>query len=142
MPKFLFPLLLFSNALDLSIKASTLIQSQPLNLCLLFEFLLVGYLFQSSKHWCQQNYVVLFRQLYIQSLLLSLPATFFQRKSYLKILYICGNLRALKELFISYEFSGLCFAESFCDVAHGKSPRMLSVSYCVKIYCLALDTLR
>ena len=70
-----------------------------------------------------------------------LPVTFFKWKSYLKILYICGNLGALKELFISYEFSGLCFAESFCEVAHGKSPRILSVSYCAKIFCLALDTL-
>ena len=67
-----------------------------------------------------------------------LPITLFQLKSFLKIVYICGNLCALKE-FISYWLSGACFAHSFCEVTLGKSPKILPVSYCVRICCLALD---
>ena len=45
MPKVLFPLPLFPNNLYLWIKTFIVMETQPLNLCLLFEFLPVGYHF-------------------------------------------------------------------------------------------------
>ena len=42
-----------------------------------------------------------------------LPITFLEWKGFLKIIYTCDSLCALKILFISYKFSSQSFAQSF-----------------------------
>ena len=48
----------------LSMKTATLIKFWPLNLCLLFEFLPLCYIFYWSKHSDPQNYIILMRWFY------------------------------------------------------------------------------
>ena len=61
---FLFLLLIFPSLLCLPMKTATLNELWPLHLSLLFEFLPLCYIFQWSKLWEPQNYIILMRYFY------------------------------------------------------------------------------
>ena len=111
MPKFMCPILIFSNTFCLSIKRTYLVELWPLNLCLLFGMLPLGYSF--LKLWYVPKYLVLVRQLHVLKPFGFFPITFLDQKFFLRIIYITNYVCPLKIFFNSCKFSGQSFAESF-----------------------------
>ena len=111
MPKFMCPILIFSNAFCLSIKITYLIELWPLNLCLLFGMLPLGYSF--LKLWYVPKYLVLVRQLHVLKPFGFFPIMFLDQKFFLRIIYIANYVCPHKIFFISCKFSGQSCAQSF-----------------------------
>ena len=99
MPKFMCPILIFSNTFCLSIKITYLIELCVLNLCLLFGLLPLGYSF--LKLWHAPKYLVLIRQLHLLKPFGFLRITFLNQKCFLRIIYITNYVCPLKKLQIS-----------------------------------------